>query len=247
MTQFVTCYAQPDKRKSQDVLRAFALGCGGRMASTTTTELQDGSAAFYGVRPPWLHLLEQARQRTFYYLDNSFLDAGREHYFRVGVNELQTWSKAPSDGKRLSVLGAKVQPWTRGGSHVLVCPQSSEFMATLGGQPDWLCEVREAIATYTDRPIRVRAKGSTQPLLADLRDAWIAVGHSTAVLNEALLAGIPVIATGHCAATEFASTFDAIETPRRDEGRHGWAARLADSQWTLDEMRSGLAWKALTA
>lgn len=62
------------------------------MASTNNRSLAEGAAAFYGVRPAWRHLWEQARRegRTWYYLDNAWFDVARERYFRVGINAVQS-------------------------------------------------------------------------------------------------------------------------------------------------------------
>lgn len=256
MQPFVTCYFEKAKPKSQRVLEAFAAGARvhgqhARLVHTGVPELAgDGPVAFYGVRPPWRHLWRQAtaegRQR--FYLDNSFLDAGRETHFRVGVNALQSWSEKPSDGKRLAALGVKVQPWRKDGRHIVVCRQSDEFISTFGRWPGdsalaWQQDVLDALNRHTDRPIVVRVKSEERPLVADLTDAWLLVTHSSAAAVEALIAGVPVIVTdAKCAAWRFSSTF---KRPRMDDGREEWAARLADSQWTLNELRAGLAWRAI--
>jgi hypothetical protein len=218
------------------------------MASTEAKALEPGAAAFYGVRPPWLHLWEQVLRegRAWWYLDNAWFDVSRESYFRVGVNAVQSWSTRPSDGKRLAQLGVKVRPWRRSGRHVLVCPQSDEFMQTVAGQIGWQQRVTAEIAAHTGRLTVVRGKRAPQPLAVDMADAWLVVVHSSAAAVEALIHGIPVIVTDpNCAAAEFSSTFDEIDWPRRPNGVEEWAARLADSQWSLQEMRAGMAWRAM--
>lgn len=243
----LVAYCQMDKEKSRRVCEAFAQGCGGSVTSVTEPTLRPGGAAFYGVRPPWLHLWEQARHegRDAYYIDNAFVDAGREHYFRIGKNAFQSWSREPSDGKRLAALGVQIQPWKRDGRHILICPQSVEFMA-MHGNGDWLSQTVGQVQAHTDRPVILRAKGSTRSLAADFKDAWLIVAHSSAVATEALLAGLPVVVTDPlCAAAEFGSTFAEIETPKYPDGRGEWAARLADSQWSIPELKKGIAWTAV--
>ncbi len=222
------------------------------MASTTARELEPGGAAFYGVRPGWLHLWEQAKReaRDWFYLDNSFVDAGREAYFRVGVNATQSWSTRPSDGKRLAQLGVRVQPWRRTGSHIVVCLQSEDYMRPVANWPSgvlgWQEHVLRALRPHTDRLIVVRGKKADRPLAQELGEAWLLVAHSSAAAVEALIAGVPVIVTDPaCAASGFSSAFEAVESPRRPDGREEWAARLADSQWTSSEMRDGMAWRAI--
>lgn len=219
------------------------------MKSTRLTELEPGDVAFYGVRPPWLRLWQQAirEDRRRYYVDNAYFDRGRETYFRVGVNALQSWSKRASDGKRLAKLGVRIQPWRTGGERIYVCPQSVEFMTTHFNRPDWIDETFAQLEQRTQRQAVLRLKRDGVPFWEILKDAWLVVAHSSSAAIEALLAGIPVIVTDpDCAAAEFGSTIDEIESPRCPDGREEWAARLADSQWTLDEFRSGAALKAIT-
>ncbi len=248
----ITCYAQPDKAKSRRLLQAFAAGCGAAMASTLARELQPGAAAFYGVRPPWLHLWQQARReaRTVYWLDNCWFDRTRESQFRIGVNAMQSWSQRPSDGRRFAALGVPIQPWRNAGRHVLVCGQSDEFMTVNaewpGGHLAWCEHVASAVRARSDRPLVYRKKQAAAPLAVDLADAWLLVTHSSAAAIEALLAGVPVIVTDrHCAAAELTSRFDEIENPHRPDNRRALMERLADSQWTLDELRNGMAWRMM--
>jgi hypothetical protein len=248
----ITCYAQPDKAKSQRLLEAFAAGCGGGMASTRATELLPGAAAFYGVRPPWLHLWQQAEKesRTWYWLDNSWFDATRETYFRIGCNEVQSWSTTPSDGKRLAQIGVKVQPWRKTGKHILICPQSDEFMIIAGwnSAAAWVEYVTGQLRKETARPIIVRSKKDKRSFAQDLSDAWLVVVDSSAAAVEALLAGVPVIVTDrNSVAAGFSTPFEEIERPHYKLGRESWAARLADSQWTLEELKNGTAWRMLNA
>lgn len=242
----ITCYAQPEKKKSQQVLEAFARGCGGRMARTDAAALAPGDAAFYGVRPGWMHLLQQAQRegRAWIWIDNSWFDASREAYFRIGRNAVQQWQHGPADGHRLRALGLRVRPWQRGGRHIVICRQSDEFLASVAGRPRWLAEVETELARHSDRPRIVRSKRCARPLAADLQSAWLLVTHSSAAAIEALVAGVPVIVTDpHCAAACFSSEFREAEAPLRLDGREHWAAQLADSQWTLAELASGKAWR----
>ena len=246
----VTCYYEKTKAKSRQLLEAFAAGCGGRMESTAAAELEPGPAAFYGVRPAWRHLWDQAGIER-YYLDNSYFNVSRETYFRVTRNALQAdglqacWG---GDGAaRLRALGVTVKPWRERGDHIVICPQSVEFMGCMGGWAgDWLAEVTVMLRKHTDRPLRVRRKGESRPLADDLRGAWALVTHMSCAAVEALVAGVPVFCTGRCSA-QWMGTSDLamIESPIYPERRQEWAELLAANQWTLSELAKGDAWRAL--
>lgn len=246
MSPSVTCYAQPGKPKSRRVLEAFAAGCGGRMASTNVEQLEPGDVAFYGVRPPWSHLWRQAQieQRTIYYLDNAFFDDAREVRFRVGRNVVQQWE---FPRREYPPFRRPIAPWREGGDHIVVCPQSSEFMVCVEKfsehWPEW---VARRLGMYTTRPLRIRRKGDRRPLAEDLRGAWALVTHTSAAANEAIIAGVPAFTTGLCAAASMSNhDFAHIERPRCPDGREAWAAAVAAHEWTLDEMANGTCWKAL--
>lgn len=235
----VTCYPQPGKGKALEVCRAFAEGCGGRVVEQTPRALLPGAAAFYGVRPQWAHLWSQAKAegREWFYIDNGYIGAGR---FRVARNALQAVIRNFRKGAELP---CDIKPWRRSGSHVLVCLQSEEFMATVAG---FTRDIAAAVREQTDRPVRVRRKYDPRPLAADLADCWCVVTWASNCAVEAIIAGIPAIVLGESAAAPMAGDgLDQINAPPTPDGREEWAAGLAASQWTLDEMRRGDCWRAL--
>lgn len=237
----LTCYPQPGKGKALDVCRAFAAGCGGRVLEQTPAALMPGAAAFYGVRPQWAHLWAQAKAegRDWWYLDNGFIGPGR---FRIARNAVQAAQCRP-DPARLADLGIAITPWRRSGRHVLVCLQSDEFMATVAG---FSGDIAAAVCDQTDRPVRVRRKGNQRPLAADLADCWCVVTWASNAAVEAILAGIPAIVLGESAAAPMAGDgLDQIDAPPTPAGREEWAAGLAASQWTLEEIATGKAWADL--
>jgi hypothetical protein len=209
-----------------------------------------GAVAFYGVRPAWLHLWHEATQarREWWYLDNSYFDVAREKQIRVTRNALQYVSTParPSDGRRLAKLGIQV-PERPAGEHIVICPQSAEFMKTLAAWPcDWLESVIDELRNRTQRTLRVRLKADRTPLAHDLQGAWALVTHSSAAAVEAVAAGIPAYCTGYMALGAIAQArleaIDHARAPRRDLAQARLAI-LADHQWTLDEIARGVIWK----
>lgn len=251
-------YPQPGKDKSRRLLEAFVVrGAGGLLVDDG--RLRDpGDAAFYGVQGIEI-LLGMAKlragfvpaQASWYYLDNAFLDAARGTHYRIGRNALQGPLLAPDD-KRLQALGVEVKPWSNAGRHILLAPQSDYFMREIAGWKagDWTAHVMAELARHTDRPIRTRAWAPDKiklgkSLAEDLDGCWALVTHSSAAAITALLAGVPVFLTGESPAlTMGLSQLSRIEQPRRPDGRREWAARIAASQWTLEELAAGDAWRA---
>lgn len=246
MTPSVTCYAQPDKAKSQRVIEAFAAGCGGTVASTYETTLRPGAAVFYGVRPKWFTLWEQAKSegRNWYYIDNAYFDDAREQKFRVCCNyPQQFWFQ----DKPYPSFSRTILPWRTSGDHIVLCAQSDEYMRVVEAwKTDWVQTVSTALRKYTARKIVVRRKAERIPLHVHLQGAWALVTHTSAAANEALVAGVPVFVTGRCAALTMSGTNIAeIENPRMPSTRAAWAAAVAAHQWTLEEMAQGKAWRTI--
>jgi hypothetical protein len=245
------CYPQPGKARSRLVLEAFAAGAGWSVRISPAAALEPGAAAFYGVVGiEHLPRLCVAEGRTWFYGDNAFFDRGRGTFFRFAKNAPQLSWLAKPDHDRLAALGVKVQPWRRDGRHIVVVEQSDHFLK-FAGAPNWLAKVTAHLKQVTDRPLRIRRwsrdkTGAAATLGSDLTNAWALVTHMSAAANEALLAGVPVFVSGYCAATPMASgALEKIEHPTYPDGREEWAAGLAGMQWTLDEMRQGMAWRAL--
>jgi hypothetical protein len=226
------------------------------MASASARELEPGPAAFYGVRESFVHLLDQAKREglDWWIVDNSYFDVSREISFRITRNAMQCdglqacWSGEGPD--RFRALGLEIKPWRQRGGHIVVCPQSDEYMRLAGWQKGhtWLHDVEKTLRTLTDRPLRIRSKLFSPPLSEDLKGAWALVTHASAAANEALLAGIPVFCTGRCAAQWLGSSgLSLIESPQYPDGREEWAAVLAENQWDEIEIRDGKAWESLNA
>jgi hypothetical protein len=248
-SRLLTCYPQPGKAKSREVLAAFAAGCGGRLSDRA--ELAPGAAAFFGV-VGIEHLLRLAIAdgREFYYGDNAFFDTCRGTHFRFAKNAVQSsrldnilWA---ADLDRLRATGVRIEDWRRRGRSVIVVEQSEHYL-NLVGQKHWLLRILLAIEKHTDRPIKVRRWSRDKAKMVasfqqDLREAWAVVTHTSAAAVTALCAGVPVFVSGACAASPLASgDLEQIERPRYPEGREAWAAGLAGMQWTLDELRAGMA------
>jgi len=249
---------------SKMVCNAFAEGSG--LPLVPAAPLLPGDVFMYGALRGLLPTLNQAKRegRTWYYADNGYFKSGKTEnsYFRITRNALQ------HDGsgdlpfprhlarERWKKLGLQIQPWRRLGAHIIVCPPGRLFGATFGfSADDWLAQTLATLRKHTKRELRVRQKMSwndvkprmiNRPLADDLQGAWALVTHSSNSAVEALLAGVPVFCTASCGASALAQTdLSLIEAPLIHDNRPHWAAVLASNQWSLAEMKKGLAWEML--
>lgn len=252
------CYPVPYKRKSLMLCEAFAEGCGGEVVEDG--RLRDGPAMFAGVMDGnervWLQLREResnpATRRGYVFLDNAYFDSARESYFRVTKNALQHSGIGHSDGLRFAALDIPIKPWRTHGDSIIICAQSSHYMRVMESyQGEWALDVLERLRRITRRSAHIRPwqrNKSIQAasLPADLKGAHALVTFTSAAAVTAVLAGVPVVCLGDCAASPMSGTLEQIERPFMPD-REEWAGVLGDNQFTLAELASGMAWRVLNA
>ena len=248
----------PGELTSPKFARAFAEGCGAGKVSTSHT-LGNAWAGF-GSPKTWDSLQQAIRNGDdFYYGDHSYFTDARFHYYRITKNAFQHSGETsnPTRGRGFNFFRRgeqfykEAQPWTNDGRHILVCPQSNDHHSRYG-EADWLERVTRTLQQYSDRPIIVTRKNLGKgKRIVDLRDnlvnAWCIVTHNSASAIEAIMAGVPAIVTGDSAASPYSLRDPAnVEHPMRpDFDRMRWIATLAANQWTLAEIKNGVAWRNL--
>lgn len=239
----VNAYPVAGKTKSLDICRAFVDG---------VKDHATDCAVFYGVDQSNSQHWDRVKTLgiDWYYIDNSYFDATRGTHFRVTRNGLQHSGLGHTTGVRFRQLRQKIMPWRVHGNHILVCPQSDQFMREIAHFPgNWLQDVQAALATLTVRPLRVRNWDRDKAALSatlrdDLRGAWALVTYSSAAAVSALIEGVPPISkAGACA--YMGNNLSTIEKPRMREDRERFLGVLADNQFTLQELREGKAWRTL--
>lgn len=250
----VTAYPVAKKAKAYEICEAFIQGCGGAIA-TAPAKLASGAAFFYGIDESNLGIWREVKSdpaREWYYCDNAYFDSTRQAYFRITRNRLQHAGFGTSTGARFKQLGIAIKPWSEpeSGEHIVVCPQSDQFMNyVVGFNGNWRDETVGALRTLTTKEVRVREwqrdKGALAATLhEDLRNAFALVTYSSAAAVTAVLAGVPVVCSAQCAAMPMSGNlFKLAQLPRKP--REEWAGVLADNQWTLEEFRNGTAWRMM--
>lgn len=223
------------KKKSADICAAFIAG------APKTAQ----GRVFYGVDKS--NVMEWGTAcKTFtpwYYIDNSYFDSVRGQQFRVTRGALQVDAMAhASDGKRFDALGLKIKPiQINPEGHWVVIEQSPGFMRMLTARPDWFADTLQW-ARDTTRPVVERRWDNDKlalqkTLVQDLQGAWTLLTYSSAAAVTALLEGIPCIVSHDSAVAHVSVSSDNSV----DDRRHAFNV-LADHQFTLNEMKEGLAW-----
>ena len=242
-------YASVGNQRSMDFCRAFAQGCGGRI-STNPAMLTPGDVAGFWL-PELFDILDQAIAdgRNWYYGDKAYFD--RNKYYRITKNAKMLTNFQQATPERFNKLSLSIKPWTEG-SDILLCPQSDTFFRRIGTtQADWILNTSKAIGQYSDRKIRInlkRAGNDTERFFrGQLGDTHAVVVHSSIAGVQAAIEGVPCFATDSESTAVKFGTMDLslMENPIKPDNREQMAWALADNQWTLNEIRSGMAWEAI--
>lgn len=165
-------------------------------------------------------------------------------YYRWHLNayQMQRIRDVPSD--RWDSLKTNLEPWRKGGKHVLLCEPSPTYMKhhrIEGWNERTIAEIKK----YTDRPIVRRDKESTVSLADDCRDAHCMVTHGSNAAVEGVIMGCPVFVHPDSAASLVGLTdLSKIEAPVYPE-REKWAHSLAYCQFNEKELVDGTLWRLM--
>lgn len=239
-------YYDPNGTTSPKFAYAFAKGCRGTMTDEFGY-LFDGPVATFGIPPMWpLLRFARAQGRDVFWGDHGYF--GRHKYFRITRNAMQHDGTGDATPDRFMAFKRPIQPWRTDGGHILICPNSAVYFGLHGlNVEQWLIDVREQLQQHTDREIRIRWKVNGTPIAHDLQGAWAVVVFSSAAALDALIAGVPVFTLAPFAASVRMGLSDLskIEAPYYPDDREPFLWNLANNQWTIREICSGVAWESL--
>lgn len=221
-------------------------------------------AIFYGLAAGLDRIFADYRERAkAVYVDLGYWNRRKrtrwDGYHKVAVNSrhpTEYFQRRRHPANRFEVHGCPIREWRESGRHVLVAGMSAKAAFAEGLQPhEWERETIARLRELTDRPIIYRPKpnwdgakpieGARFDRETSLEDALTnchaVVAHHSNVAIDALVAGVPCICPGGAASVLSGHALEQIENPPMPDGREQWAADLAWTQWTVEEMRSGEA------
>jgi hypothetical protein len=211
---------------------------------------------------------QRSKNKDVIVLETGYINRGDglTHHYAAGFNGLNGRAdfrnkSMPDD--RVTILrrqhGLRCLDWRKDGKHVLLCGQVPwDASVDHIDYPSWLHYIAGQIKHRTDRPVIFRPHPLAKMQLAgcelsrkatlreDLEDCWAVVTFNSNSGVEAAVEGIPVFTfdAGSMAIPVANMWLDQMERPQMPD-RHQWLQDLAYAQWTLEEMKSGAAWKHL--
>jgi hypothetical protein len=238
----------------------FTKGSGGKFISYEemykNTSLPMCWAGFF--KPQWLEICKR-HDLKFYNFDGAYFGNGKKKtIFRLSVNNFQNVDPIidrPSDRwKQLNID----QNSFKQGSAIVVVPPDRKIAHTLGlgSEDQWINDTVLKIKNFTDREIKIRKRpepradrvvsNTFKDFIKD--DTFCVVGYSSNALVEAAMHDIPVISLGHSATKSlYTYQLEDIEKikPAYPSDKQAWLNHLAYSQFTREELISGLAWELI--
>lgn len=206
-------------------------------------------------------------KRDYWYIDTGYFgnfpspgnSGGKKKWHRVVKNENQQvdiaevpndrWERLVSDDPRLQWKG-----WKNYNKKILLVMPNPKACIWYGIDYDkWVKETQENIAKYSNLPVEVRIKGSRRERNNGytIYDAFDSGVYATVAMNsmaalESVLYGIPAFVSVPCAASPLASTdLSQLSNPFKPDEKliYKHCCNLAYTQFTIDEIESGLAYK----
>jgi hypothetical protein len=236
----------------------FTRGSGGKFVSYEemhqNTTMPMCWAGFF--KPQWLELCKNYNLK-FYNLDSGYFgNKKRKTIFRLSVSNFQNVDPIidrPSD--RWEKLKIEIESFKQG-SNIVIVPPDRKIVHTLGlgSEDQWINETVLKIKNFTDREIKIRKRpepradrivsNTFKDFIKD--DTFCVVGYSSNALVEAAMHDIPVISLGH-SATKSLYTYQLQDIekikPAYHSDKQAWLNHLAYSQFTREELLSGVAWQ----
>jgi len=205
---------------------------------------------------------QRKENRDVVVLETGYINRGEgdTHHYAAGLNGLNGRANFRNQGMpddRAQLLDIELKPY-RQGEHVVLCGQVPwDASVDTTNHVAWLKDSAAALRKYP-RPVLFRphpsaslppiegCKYSKQPLADDLRNAWAVVTFNSNSGVEALIEGVPVFAfdEGSMVWSVCNRSLSDIESPSFPD-RAQWLNDLSYAQWTLAEMKEGLAWRHL--
>ena len=268
-------YYAPTNRRSRLISEVMAQSAGrmGVKADVIPSIRYSGkithdNAIFYGLSEGLRRVFDDYRKEArAVYVDLGYWGRRKmsryDGYHKLAVNSRHAtayFQNKRHDEHRFKRFGIGVLPWRKGGRHILVAGMSAKAAYAEGLKPEqWERDTIFRLRKLTDRPIIYRPKpnwmaasliaGSAMqrdvPLPVALKNCHAVVTHHSNVAIDAILAGVPAISEGGLASIMGSTSIEEIENPLMPNGRAQWAADIAWTQWSVEEMRAGRAWRYL--
>lgn len=216
------------------------------------------ASVVWGIRRRWAgYVLEQGKPVIV--IERGYLGERKRTWLSVGNGGLNGFANfgnqdVPSD-RWEQYWAHDVKPWKKGGQYAIIMGQVPKDSSLYGMCPyAWAKSIyQSAVDKFKRVYFRPHPESKPPPIgfdlplmTGDLDDALdgakCVIAYSSNSSVDAVMNGIPAITMHQGSMAWDVSTHDFKESLYRGD-RDKWGARLAYAQWSIDEMRQGLAWR----
>ena len=190
-----------------------------------------------------------------------------------GINRDAYFGPVVNSSSRATLLGLTLKPWRNDGEHILVCGQHDKSLQWQGmpSMSQWVIETIEEIQKYTNRLIIFRPHprcplphiehefknvrrqdpmkidGTYDDFDMGFNNVWATVSWSSNPGIHSVLEGVPAFTGPSSLAFDVAEqNLSNIENPVYCD-RSQWLNNYAHTEWTLEEISSGMPINLLTS
>ena len=229
----------------------FAKGSNSLLCHVSNFKEYDKTIATYGVLRGTFEIIEKVN--NFYYIDHGYFNQSNrkfesnrtnvmdlDGYFRIVYNNFIHNGEGDYPNDRLKKLNLNFIDQAKTGE-IIILSEPSKAMKKIYKAYNWVEETIEIIKKYSDRKIIVHNKFSKTPLDKLLKNAWSFVSLQSTAGFTAMVNGIPAYFTEP--SLQNINRIEEIESPKIN---YKIFNNLAYGQWTLNEIKSGEAWEAIS-
>jgi len=190
-----------------------------------------------------------------------------------GINRDGYFGDSGNDSTRADILGLVCKPWRSNGNFILICGQHDKSLQwkNMPRMSTWVMDTIEKIQKHTDRPILFRPhprckleaiehqyknvyrqdpryiNGTYDDFDIGFDNIWATISYSSNPGIHSILEGVPAFVGPSSLAYDVANDIDFlhdIENPLKPD-RQQWLNDYAWTEWTVEEIASGLPHKRL--
>jgi len=217
----------------------------------------DKPIAVFGMLRGTGQLIEECSRdgQDYYFFDHAYMFGNKHSTSKIAGDRIYRLTKnyfhirdvkklKADDYKRIEKYKShvKLKPWKYDGDYILYIPPSEHVKKYYYFNHHWEEQTLKTIKKHTRKPVKIRTKEDKTPLEKDLENAYCTVSYQSTVVVQSIINGVPSFCANESmgvpvSLTDMTQIKDPLYTPEREY----WIDSLLANQFTLEEIKSGLA------
>jgi len=193
--------------------------------------------------------------QDYYFFDHAYMFGNKHSTSKIAGDRIYRLTKnyfhirdvkklKADDYKRIEKYKnhVKLKSWKYDGDYILYIPPSEHVKKYYYFNNHWEEQTLKTIKNHTRKPIKIRTKEDKTPLEKDLENAYCTVSYQSTVVVQSIINGVPSFCANESMGVPVSLTdVTQIKDPLYTTEREYWIDSLLANQFTLEEIKSGLA------